>query len=199
MTSPAKINFKIYQGTTWEQSLRWESETKTYATITNITKSAPVVITIGDVAKLPPIGWRVRVTNVLGMKELNMPEGHYEIASDIEGEAVVLNQVNSAGYSNYTGGGILEYNTPVSLGGYVARMQVRKKLKDSEVVLSLTTENGGITIDNLLKVIYIKATPAQTSVLNFSQAVYDLELISPTGDIIRFAEGSLTLRAEVTR
>lgn len=199
MSAPAKINFKVYQGTTWEQSLRWESETKTYATIAAITKSAPVTITVADATKLPPVGWRVRVTNVLGMKELNMPDGYYELASEISGSTVTLNQVNSLGYSQYTSGGVLEYNTPVSLGGYAARMQIRKKLKDTEAVLELTTENGGLVLDNAAKLISIRATPAQTALLNFQQAVYDLELLSPQGKITRFAEGTITLKAEVTR
>ena len=35
---PAKINYKIYQGSTFQETLRWESETKTYVPISAITK-----------------------------------------------------------------------------------------------------------------------------------------------------------------
>ena len=45
MATPAKINFKVYQGSTFLEVLRWESALKAYRNITNITKSAPVVIT----------------------------------------------------------------------------------------------------------------------------------------------------------
>lgn len=197
--TPAKINFKVYQGSTFEQVLRWESETKVYVPITAITKSAPVQITVADATKLPPLGWRVRVTNAGGMKEINMADGTYQLATNIAGSTVELNQINSLAHTTYTSGGVLEYNTPVSLAGYTARMQVRKKLQDEAALLTLTTENGGIALDNTLKTIAIRMTPAQTALLDFTQAVYDLELISASGSVYRFAEGSLQLKAEVTR
>lgn len=197
--TPAKINFKVYQGSTFEQVLRWESETKTYVPITGISKSAPVQITVSDTSRLPPLGWRVRVTNVAGMKEINMSDGTYYLLTGIVADTVELNQVNSLAYTTYTSGGVLEYNTPVSLAEYTARMQVRKKLRDSEVVLTLSTDNGGIILDNALKTITIRATPEQTALLDFTQAVYDLEFISASGAVYRFAEGSLQLKSEVTR
>lgn len=197
--TPAKINFKIYQGATFEQVLRWESETKTYVPITSISKSAPIQITVADAAKLPPLGWRVRVTNAGGMKEVNMSEGTYYLLTNISDNVAELNQINSLAYSTYTSGGILEYNTPVSLAGYAARMQIRKKLRDIDTVLTLSTDNGGIILDNTLKTITIRATPEQTSQFDFAQAVYDLELVNAGGKVYRFAEGSLQLKAEVTR
>jgi hypothetical protein len=195
---PAKLNFRVYQGSTFLQQLRWESETKTYIPITNITKTAPVEITVGDSTLLPPVGWRVRVTNVLGMKEINMPEETYYILTQKVDSVIKINTINSIGYSTYTSGGILEFNTPVSLLDYTARMQIRKKLNDPEVVLSLTTENGRLVLDNTAKTITINITAQQTSSLTFSSMVYDLELIS--GSVVtRFAQGNLILNKEVTR
>lgn len=195
---PAKLNFKVYQGSTFLQQLRWESETKTYIPITSITKTAPVQITVQSAQNLPPIGWRVRVTNVLGMKEINMSEDTYYLLTNKNGAIVELNSVNSIGYTTYTSGGVLEFNTPVSLAGYTARMQVRKKLKDTEVILSLTTENGGIVFDNNSKTITITMTAQQTAALTFNSAVYDLEFIN-SGTVTRFAEGTFSLQQEVTR
>lgn len=197
--TPAKINFKLYQGATFEQTLRWESSTKVYASISNITKSAPITITLSDPQLQPPIGWRVRVTNVAGMKEINMPEGTYYTATNVVDGVVSLNQINSLSYTTYTSGGVLEYNTPVSLTGYTARLQIKRKITDLEPVLSLTTENGGILLDDAAKTITIRATAQQTSTLSFNSAVYDLELISGSGKVYRFAEGSLSLKPEVTR
>lgn len=199
MTTPAKINFKIYQGTTFNQALRWETETKTYVPITNIAKSAPLVLTVADASKLPPVGWRVRITNVIGMKEANMPTGVYQLLTSVDGADVTLNQLNSLAYSTYTSGGILEYNTPAFLVGYTARMQVRSKLADTTIILELNTANGGIVIDNTYKTINIKITAEQTALLSFAQAVYDLELIDSSGNISRFAEGTIALKQEVTR
>lgn len=197
--TPAKINFKLYQGATFEQALRWESSTKVYAPISNITKSAPITITLSDPQLQPPIGWRVRVTNVAGMKEINMSEGTYYIATNVVGGVISLNQINSLSYTTYTSGGVLEYNTPVSLTGYTARLQIKRKITDLDPVLTLTTENGGILLDDVAKTITIRATAQQTSALSFNSAVYDLELISGSGKVYRFAEGSISLKPEVTR
>jgi hypothetical protein len=87
----------------------------------------------------------------------------------------------------------------VDLTGYTARMQVRSSLQSSDVILSLTTQNGGIVLDNYAKTIELNISATQTSLLTFSQAVYDLEFITGSGEVIRFAEGKLTLKSEVTR
>ena len=199
MTAPAKINFKVYQGATFEQVLRWESETKTYAPITAVTKSAPVTISIGDPFSAPPVGWRVRVVGVGGMREINMPENQYAVATGVEGNVVTLNQINSLAYTTYISGGVLEYNTPVDISGYTARMQVRKKPKDTGVLLTLTTENGGVELDSVAKTITLRIPANSTALLDFQQAVYDLELITAAGRVMRFAEGNITVSAEVTR
>lgn len=195
---PAKVNFKIYQGSTFLQQLRWESTTKTYIPIIAIEKSAPAKIVVESSANLPPLGWRVRVSGVGGMKEINMPEDNYEILTGKTGSTIELNRINSTGYTSYTNGGVLEFNTPVNLFGYTARMDIRTKIGDTSPLLSLTTENGGITLDNTLKTISVTITAEATSTFNFNSAVYDLELIRGS-EVTRFLEGNITLSREVTR
>ena len=68
MTQPVKINFKIYQGSTFSQVLRWESSEKGYATITAISKAAPMVITAPSHGV--PTGWRFSVSSPSSMKVL---------------------------------------------------------------------------------------------------------------------------------
>lgn len=78
---PAKINYKIYQGSTFQETFRWESETKVYVPIQSITKAAPCVITTTTAHNLP-VGWRFRVTGAGGMKELNsVGEDAYYLAT----------------------------------------------------------------------------------------------------------------------
>lgn len=67
---PAKINYKIYQGSTFQETFRWESETKVYVPIQSIAKSAPCVVTTTTPHNLP-VGWRFRVAGAGGMKEIN--------------------------------------------------------------------------------------------------------------------------------
>jgi hypothetical protein len=195
MVAPVKLNFKVYQGSTFRQVLRWESSAKIYVPITAITKTAPVVVTA--VAHGAPLGWRAKITGVLGMKEINDTE-NYRLITVKTADTVTFNEVNAAGYTTYTSGGILEYNSPVDLTGYTARMQLRSTLDSSTVIQELTTANGGILIDNTYKTITVVLTATQTAALTFSSAVYSLELVSGS-EVYTFCTGTLTLVKEITR
>lgn len=195
MNSPVKVNFKIYQGSTFKEVLRWEASTKVYKPITAIVKEAPVSITA--TAHGIPDGWRVKVTNVLGMKEINSDE--YRIATVVTSNIISINSINPLSYADYTSGGILEYNLPVDLTNYSGRMQLRAKLDSEVVLLELTTANSGIVIDNTLKTITINITAVQTAAFDFPSAVYSLELYTGTGVVVPFAGGSISVIKEVTR
>jgi hypothetical protein len=195
MANPVKLNFKVYQGSTFREVLRWESSTKTYVPITGVSKTAPVVITA--VAHGAPVGWRCKITGVGGMKELNDSENYRTITAKTA-DTVTLNAINATGYNTYTSGGVLEYNTPVDLAGYTARMQIRGSLDSANVIQELTTANGGVILDNTLKTITILLTATQTAALTFNSAVYSLELVT-TADVYTFCTGSLTLVKEITR
>lgn len=197
MTAPAKLNFKIYQGSTLQEVLRWESSTKVYVPITNISKSAPVVITAP--AHGIPVGWRARVTNVAGMKEINCSEDEYYTVTEKDTDTVTINSINAVGYTAYTSGGILEYNTPVDLTGYTARMHIREKLESDTIILQLTTENGRIVLDNTNKTITIKIDADDTAALIYPLAVYNLELVSASGTVTSLVAGNIQLVKEVTR
>lgn len=193
--TPAKVNFKIYQGSTFREVFRWESGLKTYLPITSITKAAPPTITCNGT--LPPVGWRAKITGVVGMKEINSDE--YRIVTETAGiDMVIFNSINASGYTTYTSGGILEYNTPVDLANYTARLQIRPQTASATTILSLTTENGGIIVDNALKTITVLMTATQTASLNFTSAVYSLELVKNT-EVSTFSVGNVSLVAEVTR
>lgn len=194
---PVKLNLKVYQGSTFTEVLRWESSTKVYRPITAITKTAPVVITA--TAHNIPAGWRARVTNVAGMKELNSLADAYYLVTDTTTNTVTINAINAVGFNEYTSGGILEYNDPINLAGYTARMQLRGKLADTEIIKELTTQNGGIVIDNTAKTISIVISATDTAAFTFSTAVYSLEMISSGGEVSQMLTGTLTLVKEVTR
>ena len=194
MTSPVKLNFKIYQGSTFKEVLRWESSTKTYKPITGISQNAPC--TIDCAGHGLTTGWRFKVSNVKGMKEINSSE--YYIGTADTADVVSINSLNSLDYSAYVSGGVVEYNTPVDLSTMTARMQVREKLDSVGTILELTTENGGIIIDNTTKTITLVITAAATALLIFSSAVYSLELIKGI-EVTPFATGTFTLIKEVTR
>lgn len=194
--SPVKLNFKVYQGSTFNEVLRWESSKKIYKPITSITNTAPAIIT--STTHGVPDGWRIKVTNAGGMSEINSTEVYHQ-ASVVDTNTVELNAINAIGYKTYTSGGVIEYNEPVDLAGYTARMQIREKIDSTEVIKELTTENNGITVNNTTKTININISATDTAAFTFASAVYSLEMVSGTGVVTPLAGGNLSLVREVTR
>ena len=198
---PAKINYKVYQGSTFKEVFRWESETKTYLKIQTIDKSAPCVVTTQTSPQLP-VGWRFWVRGAGGMKEINTAtDDAYYIATNVNqvAKTIEINQVNSLGFTTYTTGGVVEYNNPIDLLSYSARMQIRPSLDSTEVIYSGTTDNGSIVLDNVYKTITITVPATSTTNFTFTTAVYSMELYDNTGVVIPFLTGNMTLVPEVTR
>ena len=197
---PAKINYKIFQGSTFQESFRWESETKVYAPIQTIQKSAPCIITTQTPHTLP-VGWRFRVVGAGGMKEINsVGEDAYHISTRASTPTTIeINQVNSLGYTTYTSGGVVEFNMPVPLANYSARMQIRETVDSPEVIYEATSATGQIILDDVNKVITITLLGNVTKNFTFTTAVYSLELFSSANNTVTFLVGNLTLVPEVTR
>lgn len=192
--SSTKLNFKITQGSTFTQVLRWESSTKVYKAISSILKQAPMMIMAA--AHGIPTGWRTKITSLNGMKEISSSQ--YYIATSVTSDSLTINSVNSLGFTDYISGGILEYNAPVDLANTTARMQIREKLTSDTVILELTTENGKIVLDNTNKTITINLTATETAAFTFKSAVYSLELVK-SGVVTPLIDGTITLIKEVTR
>lgn len=90
---------------------------------------------------------------------------------------------------------------PIRLEGYKARMQVRSSYDSSNIILSLTTENGGITL-GLLDGSIVLYIPDETMITILEDLyLYDLELIAPSEElyIYKILHGNFVVRAEVTR
>ena len=196
MSAPAKINFKIYQGATFNEVLRWESAVKVYKPITQATKSAPLVVTAP--AHGIPVEWRVKFTNILGMTDLNSDTAYHQV-SEVTEDTITINAVNSLGFKTYISGGVVEFNKPVEMTFFTARMQIREKITDVTPILELTTENNGIVINNTAKTITVTISATITAAFTFNSAVYSLELVSGGGQVTPFVSGNLALVKEVTR
>lgn len=90
-------------------------------------------------------------------------------------------------------------DVPVNITNWTARLQARVDVEDSEVILSLTTANGGITLGGAAGTISLDQTATQTALLPAGDYVYDLELISGVGAVTRLVQGELNISPEVTR
>ena len=91
-----------------------------------------------------------------------------------------------------------------SLVAHTARMQIRRTVDSATSMISLTTENGRITINPNISgntknnEISLLITAADTATLTTS-GVYDLEIISSGGTVSKVIRGDVTLIPEVTR
>lgn len=90
------------------------------------------------------------------------------------------------------------YGQPLAtMAGWTARAEARVRASDVIALATWTTENGGIELnDSTLSLI---VTHDQSSAWDWDQARYDVELISPQGQVTRVTEGTLNVSAEVTR
>lgn len=86
-----------------------------------------------------------------------------------------------------------------NLTGWTARMQIRRRVSDDEVLVELTTENDMIVLGGTAGTIYLEIPSTTTVDLpEVNNGRYDLELIS--GDeVTRLVEGEVRISAEVTR
>jgi hypothetical protein len=198
--TPARINFKIYQGSTFKETFRWESQTKSYIPISNITKAAPCVITTSSSHTIPN-GWRFRVTDVAGMNQINQTsEDQFYLANNVTNNTITINSLNSSNFTAYTSGGTISYNIPVSLNNYTGIFQMRENINSTTVIKQLTSAiNQGIVIDNVNKVITITISAADTTSFNFTTCIYGLELTSPGGEVFPLITGTISLVKEIVR
>lgn len=88
--------------------------------------------------------------------------------------------------------------TPWNLTGYAARLQVRDGSESSTPIINLTNASG-LTIGDELGTITISRSATQTAGYAAGNYVYDLELVSPTGEVTRLLQGPFTIDREVTR
>lgn len=195
MACTATLDLEICKGVTFSRVFRWESSTVVFKAITAITKAAPPVITATGHGL--PDGWRAAVTNVLGMAEINAANNppknaQYKKMALLSSSTVSVTGVDATGFGTYTSGGILRYNQPVDLAGYIARMHVREAIDSATILLELTTANFRILLDNTLKTITLVLTAAITAAITWESAVYDLELESAGGVVTRLLEGAVT-------
>ncbi len=88
---------------------------------------------------------------------------------------------------------------PIDITGYDARLQVRSEKESDVVLLELNVSNGGIILGDAAGTIELFISSSDTEALTWTQGVYDLELITDTGKVIRFIEGAICVSLEVTR
>ena len=193
------LKLKIVKGATFRKQLRYESEPYIYKPITAIDSSAPCRLHVPDHGLLQDQLFFVQGAS--GLVKLNSESLDTAVwfRATVESKDVVsINKVNARAYPAHTPNtGDLIYRTVVDLTGYTARMAIKDKVGGT-VLCSLTTQNNGIAIDAVNQYIILEIADTLTTTFDWVKGVYDLEICSPTGVVIRLIEGEVAVSKEVT-
>lgn len=87
----------------------------------------------------------------------------------------------------------------VDLSTYTAKLQVRQDYT-SPVLIELNSSDGTIVLDSSspnITLIFIASKTENMTV--FEDMIYDLEIISSTGDVTRVLEGTFSISRQVTQ
>lgn len=91
-------------------------------------------------------------------------------------------------------------DVPVDLTGCTIRSQIRQTPNSRDALLDMSTENGLITLTDAVNGEFsVRVEADDTAELNFTSAVYDLEIEFPDTTVVRLLYGKVRLSQEVTR
>ncbi len=197
LMSCSQSTLELKQGSSYARVLRWASDTKTYKSISTATKAAPCVLGV------PTHGIKegnlFEVVGAAGMEELNRDENgllangeRWYSAILTDANTLSLNDVVSTDFGTYTGSGSIAYYAPYDLTGYTAILEVKDAFSDETALLTLTTANGGIVIDNALGTINIVIEADDIDDFTWSRGVFSLRMINGT-TITEILTGTITV------
>lgn len=88
----------------------------------------------------------------------------------------------------------------MDLTGYVFRGQVRAEYSSASPVFSFSfTLRNQTTSPGLVDMLLSAADTAAVSIAKITSYIYDIEMVTASGDVKRIVEGKLNLHPEVTR
>lgn len=198
----------IQQGATFRDKLLYMQPTLVVKAITGITQSIRPTLTAATHGIPAGVDWPVWIRGVKGMTKINHSAeqvADHDVAYQalrVDANSLTL-QCDTTDFAAYGSGGEIAYQPPVDLTGCTALMHVRRRLSDAEPVLTLSSATAApasrLIITPLSGVIEREVSDDDTALINWSTAVWDLEVTHPDGSVTRLADGQFKLSKEVTR
>lgn len=201
-----KQNLTILQGKTFKDILRWETEPIVRKAIAgfDVSTGCPRLTVTGHGL---PNGWRVAVYNVGQPKEINAAnnpplDDDYTPATVIDANTIELNRISAVDWKLYTSGGFVQWNTPHDLAGYTVRMKIKNRVGGTVLASTEAADAPfnviAMAVDNSAKTITRTIDADDTAAFAFKTGVYDVEAVSPSGEVTLLFYGSVTISQEVT-
>ena len=186
----------LKQGATFKRTYRWTTPPTVYKTAT---VTAVIPLTLEATGHGLPDTWPVRILSRDSTPDDSCASSG-ATATALDPDTIEFNSVID--YSYEIGDEVvISYMTPVDLTGFTAELQLRSSVRAADPLLTISSQgvSPGIVLDNATKSIIVTITAAQSASFSFSNAVFQLELTSSTGDVTRLDEGAATLSKEVVR
>lgn len=198
MTTPI-FNLPMEQGAYWTNTFNWYGGGKQMAPIENIVEGYPTIIRV-TAHGLPSVSdTPVIISGVDGVSELNSADTGIEPATYIDANTFSI-PISTVGEVATPGNlGEITWFAPTVITGYSARCQIRKNWHTTAFIAELTVANGGLVVVEADASFQLIVTAAASAAFTFVNAVYDLEAIPPSGDIVRLVKGAIHLDREMTR
>lgn len=193
---------KVRRGDTCSRKVRWETKPFVYRPILDITNTAPCRLNVPGHGLTT--GRRFAIVSAKGLIELNAkasppdPKTEYRKATVTDPDWIELNEVNAIDFKKYTGDGFIQYLTPVDISGYDAVLYIKNR-RGGDVLFTLTTldnPNGKIVIDTVNRTVEFFFEVPLTSQFDFSKAVFDLNMVAPSGRNYTIYSGDLIVEKE---
>jgi len=196
MTTPI-FNLTMEQGAYFTQTWNWYGGGKQMAPIEDITIGYPTVLKVTGHG-LPTVSdTPVIVSGVDGIDDLNSRNTGIELAARIDANTFSL-PVSSVAHIWTPGTGEITWYAPATITGYTARCTIRKNWHTSTPIVVLTSAGGGCVVTEADASVQIIVSAAATTAFDFVDAVYDIEMVPPAGDIVRLVMGNIHLSREMT-
>lgn len=201
--TPIEQDLCLQQGATFAMSLQWCSPNPTFQPITAVQIGLPTLITVPSHGLTGTDPIPVWITNVRGPSDLNT-NGYRDTcpryATVVDTNTLAID-FDSGSLPAWQSGGVLTTYAPINLTGYSGRLQIRPAAGNADVLLEINSAAlGGITISGTTGVVALQITAAQTTLMTFPNAVYDLIVTAPDGvTTTRLAEGAVSVDPAVTQ
>ena len=183
------MTITIKRGKTFSRVYHPTTPPYIFKPISGITNGAPAMVHVPGHGLVD--GQFVAVVSVKGMTQINAKNNpcrssDYVKVTVIDDDHVSLNGVNTSEFRAYTGGGYLQFYTPLDMTGCEARRTIKDKIGGT-MLLELTTANGRMAIDNVNHTITETISAEDTAAITWKKGVTDLELETSAGVVIELS------------
>lgn len=194
--STATLDLLIKQGETFTKAVNWYGGGKVCKKIEALEPGCPTMITITDHGLPSASETPIFIEHVKGATRANT-KNNPAIATYIDANTFYAD-VDTVQQTYTTNTGVVRYFVPKDLTSWTARMHIRESV-DSDVIIHAMVSPTDIAISTNDAKITMTISATDTAAFDFDSAVYDLELVDPSGNVTRLLEGEVELSREVTR